>query len=76
LPEVIGQVVRRRSQTLHITGKPGKRSLAGRTGFALVLDTVEPYLERGIEFDEGTTLKAEHEIVAYDPKEALMRTSA
>jgi hypothetical protein len=38
---------------------------------ALVVDTVEPYLECGIEFDECTALEAEHKIVAYGPEEAF-----
>ena len=71
LSEVIGQVVGDGSQTLHVVGKPGKRCLAGGTVLALVVDTVEPYLERGVEFDERTALEAEHKIVAYGPEEAF-----
>jgi hypothetical protein len=71
LSEVIGQVFGRRSQTFQVVGKPGKWCLAGTPVVALVVDTVEPYLERSVEFDERTALEAEHKIVAYGPEESL-----
>ena len=71
LSEVIGQVIGCRSQTLQVVGKPGKWCLTGTTVLALVVDTIEPDLERGVEFDERTPFKAEHKIVAYGAKEAF-----
>ena len=71
LPEVIGQVVGGWSQTLQVVGKSGQRCLASTTVFTLVIDLVEPYLECGVEFDERTSVEAEHKIAAYGPEEAF-----
>ena len=71
LSEVIGQVVRRRSQAFQVVGKPGKWCLTGTPMLALVIDTVEPNFECGVEFDERTALEAKHKIVANGPEESL-----
>ena len=76
LSEVIGQVVRRGSQAFQVVGKPGKWCLAGTPMLALVVDTVEPNLECGVEFDERTALEAKHKIVANGPEESLNFTLA